>query len=262
MKIHFLTIVLDGMPWLPLIYAELRKLTCPWHWHVVEGVAANKHDTKWCKKIPARLSNDGTTEFLDSLDFEKRLTVYRKKLWDGKVQMVNAPLKNIDEKCLLWEVDSDEIWRAEQIERMRTMFIREPKRTSAQFYCRYFFGPNIVATDPGKYGNRNYDWHRVWRFQPGMEFEKHEPPTLKGGNRLSDNRFTQRETSDAGLVFDHFAYATRKTVAFKQQYYRGDHDQYRNAVAEWEQLQRCEHFPVKLGEFLSWVDDDAIAFKL
>lgn len=264
MTIHFFTICLDGMPWLPLIWGELRKLQFPWTWHVMEGVAANVHDTRWCNSIPERLSNDGTTQFLAAVQFDRRVRVYQKKLWDGKIEMVNAPLKSIKEPCLLWEIDADEIWTATQIERMRSMFIREPKRTTAQFYCRYFFGPEIFACDAGKFGNRAYDWLRVWRFKPGMRFAKHEPPTLvnANGTPFKDVRFTQKETSDVGLVFDHHAYSLRKTVAFKQQYYRGEKNAYQNAVAEWEYLQKCTKFPVQINKYLSWVDDDALGYKL
>jgi len=46
------------------------------------------------------------------------ITVYRKPrdvFWDGKREMVNAPLANINEECLLWQVDADELWTVEQI---------------------------------------------------------------------------------------------------------------------------------------------------
>ena len=30
--------------------------------------------------------------------------------WDGKREMVNEPLFNINEECLLWQIDADELW--------------------------------------------------------------------------------------------------------------------------------------------------------
>ena len=57
---RFFTIVLDGMPWLPMQLAMMQRLKCDWLWAVAEGVADNVADTGWCKKIPPRLSNDGT----------------------------------------------------------------------------------------------------------------------------------------------------------------------------------------------------------
>lgn len=262
MKVVFFSIVLDGMPWVTFHYPEFRKLAFDWEWHVVEGVAASVKDTQWCRSIPPRLSNDGTTQYLDSLEFDSRVRLYRKKSWQGKVEMVNAPLKNVTEPCLLWEIDSDECWTADQLSKMRRMFIREPTRASAQFFCRYFVGPNIVASTPGAYGNREYDWLRVWRFEPGMRFLTHEPPVLVAadGTTNDDYRFTQAETSHAGLVFDHYAYALRKSVEFKQSYY--GHGKYANAVKGWERLQRNQTWPARLSRFFSWVDDEALANRI
>lgn len=248
------------MPFVTFHYPMMRTLPFEWDYHVVEGVAKNVNCSKWCRAIPPRLSNDGTTAYLDSLTFDKRVHLYRNKLWEGKIAMVNAPLKNIHEPCLLWEIDSDEVFIAEQIIRMRSMFIREPERTSAQFFCRYFVGPDIVTTTRNSYGNKHYDWHRVWRYEPGQRFITHEPPVMGGpnGERLPDNRFTQKETADASLVFDHYAYALRKTVEFKSQFYPGCE----NAVEQWEQLQKVQRFPVLLKRYFPWVTDRTQVHRL
>lgn len=254
MKIHFLTIVLDGMPWITMHYPIFRQLPFDWEWHVVEGVASNEHCTQWCNSIPPRLSKDGTTEYLDSLKFDSRVRLYRKHLWNGKLSMVNTPLAGITEPSLLWQVDSDELWRVEQIERMRRMFAQEPDKNEARFYCRYFVGPDIITTDLSCYGNNSeYEWVRVWRFQPGTKFRSHEPPNL-----IADPKpFLHAETYAAGLVFDHYAYATEATVAFKQEYYGRKSGLYKNAVADWKRLQANTKWPVKLRDFLPWVDDKA-----
>lgn len=260
LKIVFLSIVLDGQPWISSHWPIMRTLPFKWEWHVVEGVAKNVNCTKWCRELPPRLSNDGTSEYLNSISFDKRVHIYRKELWQGKVEMINAPLVNIKEPCLLWEIDSDECWSAGQIIKMRSMFMREPERTSAQFFCRYFVGPDIVTTIRGTYGNYDYDWHRVWRFTPGQKFVTHEPPVMVGpkGETLPDRRFTQQETADAGLVFDHYAYALRKTVEFKQIFYPGCE----NAVEEWERLQANTKWPAKLGTYFSWVKDNSEVGRL
>ena len=122
LPIHFLTIVLNGQPFIRHHFEQMRQLPFRWHWHIVEGVAELSHDTAWSKasggKIPAELhrdglSVDGTTEYLDALKekYPDNITVYRPpigKFWDGKREMVNAPLANITAECLLWQVDADE----------------------------------------------------------------------------------------------------------------------------------------------------------
>jgi hypothetical protein len=47
LPIHFFTIVLNGEPFIRYHEEVFRKLTVPWHWHVIEGVALLRHDTGW-----------------------------------------------------------------------------------------------------------------------------------------------------------------------------------------------------------------------
>lgn len=259
MTIHFSSIVLDGMPWISFHYPIFRRLTFPWTWSIMEGVAENTKCTSWCKKIPPRLSNDGTTQYLESLRFDPRIKLYQKPLWHGKHEMVNAPLGNIKEDCLLWQVDSDEIWTVEQIEKVRRLFLQHPARNQAFFYCRYFVGPDIVTVGNDSYGNNPDEWLRVWRFKPGMKFLSHEPPKL---TIASPRSFTRDETHREGLVFDHYAYATEKQLALKQQYYGGNSGLYVNAVEDWKRLQKATIFPCKLRSYLPWVDGKAEAVRI
>lgn len=260
MKIHFLTIVLDGMPFISFHYPMMRSLPFQWEWHVVEGVAENKHCTSWCKAIPPRLSQDGTTQYLESIKFDPRVHVYQRPSWNGKIEMVNTPLKTIKEPGLLWQIDSDEIWTAAQVERMRRMFLQCRDKTEAHFFCRYFVGPDIITVGKDCYGNyTSYEWNRVWRFEPGMKFDSHEPPKFSA---LSGKSFSHDETFTAGLVFDHFAYATESAVAFKESYYGREKGLYVDAVENWKRLQENTIWPVKLKRFLPWVDDRVEAIRI
>ena len=124
LPIHFFTIVLNGEPFIRYHIEVFKQLPFKWHWHIVEGVADLKHDTGWSIQFGGRitnelhcngLSNDGTTEYLNELamQFPENITIYRKSngtFWDGKLEMVNAPLININKECLLWQVDVDEYW--------------------------------------------------------------------------------------------------------------------------------------------------------
>jgi len=255
MKLHILTIVLDGMPWLPSHLAVFNTLNVDWHWHIVEGVAANTHCTKWCRTLLPRLSVDGTTEFLDDISAHKRVTIYRKEQWDGKIEMVNAPLKVIQEPGLLWEMDADELWTKAQIETGVNLFIANPNRQLAQFKCRYYFGPDIVITSDNTYGNHHdYEWYRLWRWTPGQLFTTHEPPRLPGS---TEHKIPIADTEKAGLVFEHYAYATPEAVSFKEYYYG-----YTNALENWHKLQENKKWPARLGEFIPWIKDEATASRL
>jgi ADP-heptose:LPS heptosyltransferase len=273
-EIHFFTIVLNGMPFITAQIAEMLKLPFAWHWHVVEGVASLSHDTAWSAANGGRvdpsfhrngLSNDGTSEYLDELAraHPNRVTIYRKpagEFWDGKIEMVRAPLANIHEECLLWQIDVDEFWTASMFARLRDNFRLNPDRTAAYFLCHFFF-KNLVVTSANTYGNHlAYEWLRVWRFRPGDQWLSHEPPRL--GRRSGDeeswddlgtlNPFTHGETLRDDLVFRHYAYILPAQLRFKETYYG-----YANALKEWEGLPATG--PVRLRDHLSWIDDDTTA---
>ena len=252
-RIDILTIVLDGMPWIACHLPVFNKLSIPWHWHIVEGAAMNTHCTKWCNPQTPRLSKDGTNEYLDSISGHPNITVYRKEKWDGKVEMVNAPLANIKKECVLLEVDCDEMWTTKQLEDMVEMFESDKDRTHAMFWCRMFFGPHLVMTTRNCYANNpGQDWKRAWRFKPGASFKSHEPPSLIGEH----NGFSHSDTESRGLVFDHYAYATLKQAQFKEQFYR-----YNGAAEQWKRLQECDQLPVRISDFLGWVKDKSCVAK-
>jgi hypothetical protein len=73
-------------------------------------------------------------------------------------------------------------------------------------------------------------------------------------------------TEHHGCVFDHFAYATEAQVRFKQRYYAGPGNPlghlYANAVEGWHRLQQNDKWPVKLKDYIPWVDDRAQATRL
>lgn len=272
-EMHFLTIVLNGMPFIKWHHEELQKLKCQWTWHIVEGVAKLTHDTAW--SVPSggaippefhtddHLSVDGTTAYITELAAaDLRVKIYRKpkgEPWDGKLEMVNAPLSSILNPCLLWQLDSDEIWTAEQLEQVAMMFSTRPAKTAAFYRCKFFVGPSLYISTVDCYSNNpEVEWLRTWRFQPGDTWEAHEPPILArdGKNVGRINPFIHAETAPVG-PFHHFAYVTEGQVSFKERYYG-----YRGAVEGWRKLQEHADFPVKLSQFLPWVTDAAMVDKI
>lgn len=274
LPIHFFTIVLNGKPFIEKHISTFEKLPFPWHWHIIEGVAALKHDTAWSLANGGRiddslhkngLSNDGTTEYLNELarKYPDRVTVYRKnsgEFWDGKLEMVQAPLASVREECLLWQVDVDEIWTSEQIAAARELFLQFPEKSAALYLCQFFVGPSLVTTTVNTYGNYlGSEWLRTWRFRPGDRWLAHEPPRLmrQQGYVTVDvatiNPFMHAETVERGLVFHHYAYATEDQIRFKEVYYG-----YRGAVDQWRALQKTGKYPVKLKDYFSWVGDEAV----
>lgn len=272
MRILFITIALDAMPFIPLIYGELRKLPpeIHWDWAVCEGVALPKHCTKWVSNQSPRLSIDGTGEYLTALEgFDDRLTYLAKRSWQGKIEMVNHPLRLVagawgDEEFLLWQMDADEVWSVDQIIRCWRMFREQPKKNSAFFWCRYFVGPDKVITTRNCFGNNaKYEWQRVWKVRPGMLFKTHEPPVIEG---LKLNPFMHTETEARGLAFDHFSWSTRAQVEFKEKYYSGANNpnakHYAGLTERWEKFQQETIWPRSLKEIFPWAEKNCLVDKI
>lgn len=277
--IHFFTIVLNGEPFIRRHIEIFRQLPFKWHWHIVEGVAELKHDTGWSIQFGGKitdeihrngLSNDGTTEYLNELakQFPNNITIYRNpegNFWDGKLEMVNAPLANLHEECLLWQVDVDEYWTFEQICTSHKMFIDQPEKTATYYTCNFFVGPELVVTTRNTYGNHtDYEWLRTWHYKPGDRWTTHEPPCLCRQNNSGQwidlaeiNPFLHRESEEKKLVFNHYAYVTEKQLRFKELYYG-----YANAVKLWKTLQSVKTFPVYLKDYFPWVRDNALADRM
>lgn len=284
LPVHFFTIVLNGEPFIRYHEEMLRRLPFRWHWHVVEGVAALRHDTAWSTAAGGRVtdamhregrSNDGTSGYLDDLAhrFPGQVTLYRKppgKFWDGKREMVNAPLPGIKEECLLWQIDNDELWTVDQVCEIRRRFLAERERSAAYFWCHYFVGPDKIISTRHNYGqNPAHEWLRTWRYRPGDYWAAHEPPTLvrpdPAGGKAVDiatlDPLLHDETEALGAVFQHFAYVTEAQLGFKESYYG-----YSRARAQWRDLLTRAGSGL-LADHFDWVKDntmfdDAATFRI
>lgn len=257
-RLDIVTLVLDGMPFLPIQLSNYNRVNTKeidWHWHIVHGAAANTGSTRWCQPQRRRLSLDGTTELLQTWRSHPRIRIHENALWPlGKDQMFAEALKHIKEPTILLEADADEFWEPEQLETLVGFFNAYDKIVSARFFCQYFIGPNIVITSEHSYGNRPSEWLRAWRYA-GQRLISHEPPKIEG---LIEPCATREQTRDAGLVFQHWPYMYEKQLEFKQHFYG-----YPNAVTHWKRLQLNKTWPIaNLKDFLPWVDLGVTADKL
>lgn len=256
MTLHIITLVLNGEPWIRHHLPQFERLTCPWVWHIMEGVALPVKDTSWIAPQAEALSTDGTHEYLESIKDHPNVRVTSRLLWQGKIEMVNLPFSEgkVSEPGIVLQVDSDECWKTAQLTGIMREFKGRPSLRTMQFKCRYFVGPDIITKGENCYGLNVGEWMRAWRYEKGARFFTHEPPDFAGNRRdVMDRDHTER----LGFVFDHYAYATEAQVAFKERIYR-----YKGAVAGWRRLQENSHWPCRLKDFLPWVDDRATAIKI
>jgi hypothetical protein len=208
-------------------------------------------DTDWCQPQSPQLSRDGTTEYLNEIRNHPRISVIQRQQWNGKTEQVNACLSLMKQPGVLLQMDCDEIWTASKLKILVNVFGANQEIQSAEFYCRFFLGPNIVITSHNTYATHAGDWVRAWRFTPGMQFVKHEPPIFK---TACLPRMTREQTRDYGLTFDHYAYALESQVRYKEAYYG-----YAGAVEGWRRLQANQQWPARLNNYFPWVKDSTTA---
>lgn len=166
--------------------------------------------------------------------------------------MFRTALATIQEPCLLFMPDVDEIFSALQIEKLVAMLEQRKEVMRAYCFCRYFLGQNIITTSENAYGNRRGEFLRFFRWNPDMTFDAHEPVIISG-NR--GQYISREETRAAGIVFEHFAWALESQANFKQKFYG-----YKDALTHWKRLQENKAFPIKnLKDFLPWVGEGATA---
>jgi hypothetical protein len=276
LPVHFVTLAHRAQPLVRHHIEQFKRLSFRWHWHIVAGACQLTPDLPLAPAIalgedlPIAFGADeedrdadGTWAYLDLLarEFPEQVTIYRMPtgaVWEGKSRMLGAPLANMNEPALLWRVDPDELWSAEQLARGRELFLERPEKTAAWYWCWFFVGPDRVVASRGGYGNDpGFQWVRTWRYRPGMQWASYEPPRL--AQPLPDgswrdvaavNPFRHAETENAGLVFQHYAYATREQLALERWYY-GD-----GVLARWEALQSATSFPQPLRDYFPWVTDE------
>lgn len=256
MKLRIATIVLDGLPWIACHLPVFNKLPFDWEWHIAEGVSKPVADTAWCRPIKPRLSADGTSQYLESISSHPRIKVFRREEWNGKTEQINACVSGVKPGDVVIQIDADEIWSARQIEMIVRLLTSGGTENGLSFWCRYFVGPDIVITTRDCYAqHKDWEWRRAWRASDGFKFAKHEPPEVNSPVAWHGNE----ATATYGLVFDHYAYATRKQAEFKAEYYSTE---YKDAVQQWQRLQGNTVWPARLCDFFPWVKDKTMVDRL
>lgn len=251
-RLNVFTICLNGLPWITMHHARLESLKIPWNWTIVHGIADPKADTAWCNPLET-VAHDETLGYLRRLrDRDNRVTLIEQERWHGKKTMCNAALETFKEQGMLLQMDADEVWSERQLQLMPSLFEAYPEADCAFFLARVWVGPNRYTCQPGGWANRDYEWLRLWKWEPGRFFETHEPPRLAGQNKV----IKKTHTAMLGLVFDHYSYVFRDQIAFKEKYYGKLW-----SVAAWESLQTMRG-PVELKAVLPFVDSETMSFEL
>jgi hypothetical protein len=254
-KIAF-TIVLNGMPYIKQQYEVIPKVFD--EWYIIEGATRPVYDTGWCSNISKKFysdkftSIDGTSEFLDSIASDKIKIIRKNDFWDGKVEMCNSFMNQI-ENCSLMQIDVDEVWDIETLNDILNYSESNDYFDGMLFKCNYYVGSDLITIGENCYGNNPNEWCRFWKIKNKTFWVSHEPPRIRGCTKF----LTRDYTKSKNWTFNHYAYALQSQLEFKENFYN-----YKGAVEQWKKLQENTVFPCKLKNFLPWVDDKVEVIRI
>ncbi len=213
-------------------------------WYIAEGASLSQGSTKWCKPMLDKYHNfgrstDGTWQYLKQLTdrhpniiLVNNILVCQKEymdkgFWKSKDAQVNACITSLKlqkfQKCFLWQIDADEQWSLENIEKSEKELCQSNCKVGL-FKCNYWVGPGLVAKGTWGEGENENAYKRLWRWE-GEWFKSHEPPILEGGN-LTEIILP--------YCFNHYAYYYEQDVKFKDDWYGGHEGIY----YRWKWLQK------------------------
>lgn len=250
-RLSFGLIVLNGMPFLPYLLESVYP-----HAHqiiVVEGAVRRA----WEAATPDGHSTDGTVEALRRFpDPEGKLVVVQREgFWPEKTEMSNAYV----ERCTgdyIWQLDVDEFYRGEDIERVRTLLAERPELHALSFKTLNFWGGFEAIMAGGRLALGDELFHRLFKFRPGWRFRTHRPPTLVDEAGTDTRRLgylSGAELARHGIYLYHYSYVFPEQVRQKMGYYlkmgwRGVEDE------GW-----VEHYWSQLGDPLRVHPDQRLA---
>jgi glycosyltransferase involved in cell wall biosynthesis len=212
LPIHFFTIISNNVE--PFIYYHIdifKQLPFEWHWHIILAVS----------------QDDSILEYLEEIliKYPNHITIYHKQSGQSwsKLDMMNAPLGNITDECLLWQIDIDELWMFEQICNARKMFMLDSEKRCAFYQCWQFIGDNLLIDPNNSSGQANANiYARTWKFLPGNIWAEEESPILierlsdKTFNNIENNAFSSSETIENGLIFQKFSSVIKQELPIQR----------------------------------------------
>lgn len=200
------------------------------HWVIVEGHSKPGRSTSWCNDLVINpVSDDGTVAYCEALamnhkniTFHSNGTYFKSK--DTQVNLALALLKKKYNAGFLWQVDADEHWSVEDLEKSESQLSFSGFK-QASFQFNHYVGKNLIAQ--GDWGSGWVNRLFLWR---GQRFITHEPSVME---------LPYRTTKMEGIKFNHYSYVFRQDVEFKEKYYPG----YTGITKRWDSLQMCKQFP-------------------
>jgi hypothetical protein len=229
MKIAIQTIVFNGEKHLPdkMLSAWLEQANSIADYiFITEGAtkALNHYwDGDTSKFTSNGKSTDNTCNIIKDYIRDKPKFFFKEAdgFWDGKTNMLNYWFENskeIHNVDYIWQIDTDEFYSNENINKIVNLLITEqPSRID--FFANHFWGDFNHCIDErsdGKWANL-IPWMRIFKINEKSKWISHEPPNMHFNEY--QKIISKYETLKLGIKLNHYSYITEDQVIFKSKFY-------------------------------------------
>jgi hypothetical protein len=163
-------------------------------------------------------STDRTNEILHNFpDPENKITIIH-NVYKEKDQQCQAYMKYIRKDIdYVWHLDSDEIYKTEDLERMESILLKEGATSIGLRSFAFYGGFSRHLTG----FELKFDFRRIFKYIPGCSWLTHRPPTIKYPTQIKERHITPQEFYDKyGIQIYHYSYVFPDQVHNKLQYYK------------------------------------------
>ena len=152
---------------------------------------------------------------------------------DGKIKIVHGQFSEKDEQCnaymqflnddidYFWQIDSDELWKAEDVKKIIKVLEKEKYTSVDVKSCSFYGGFDRYI---GGFERQKGNFHRIFKVYPGSRWLTHRPPTmghLKGKATLPSKHLDGDALyNEYGVQMYHYSYVFPEQVRNKIYYYR------------------------------------------
>ena len=214
MKLAFGMIVFEG----DYVLKECLECICPF----AEQILIAEGPVEFWQNNGKKTSEDMTNKILE--DFPDP---------DGKIKVVHGQFSEKDEQCnaymkflnddidYFWQVDSDELWKAEDIKKVIDILGKEKYTSVDVKSCSFYGGFDHYI---GGFERQSGNFHRIFKIYPGSRWQTHRPPTMehKQGTITLPERHLDGDTlfDNYGVQMYHYSYVFPEQVRNKIFYYK------------------------------------------
>jgi len=193
-------------------------------------------------------STDSTNDILESFpDPDNKIKIVHGQ-FEGKDDQCRAYMKFLDKDIdYIWNLDSDEVYKSEDIEKIIELLEREKYTSVGVQSCSFYGG---FTSYIGGFEENVDNFLRIFKVYPGCTWETHRPPTIIAP---SDVVTLPKKHLDSDTLWDkhgvrmyHYSYVFPTQVKNKLEYYK-------------EKVNRYNCHPNYFNEiYLPWITGDSV----